>query len=301
MNFIQLKPNDTIGVMSFSDQCEDEHIEIQKKAKKYFESKNINIVLGNSIYKTNNEEQNIENKLQDFENLINNAKINLIISTKGGTSCDKIFDKLNYSKIKNKSFMGFSDNTLILNAIYAKTGIPCYHFVNYNDFGKENNEFNIEQFEKAFLSNKKYDVSKMTDFRIINEGRAKGELIGGNLSVFMKLLGTEYCPDLENKILVLEDLIWETSEEQLEINFNILKKQGVFNKVKGLVLGNYSSDKISIEEIAKKVIGPNNIIPIIKTEDIGHGGNNIVVPIGMGCIIDTKNKIIEYKEQKGHD
>lgn len=80
---MNLKPGDTIGVMSFSDQCEEEHIEIQKNAKEYFESKGINVILGSSIYKTDNEQQNIQNKLKDFEDLMNNNKIHLIMSTKG--------------------------------------------------------------------------------------------------------------------------------------------------------------------------------------------------------------------------
>lgn len=291
---MKLKPGDTIGVMSFSDQCEEEHIEIQKNAKEYFESKGINVILGSSIYKTDNEQQNIQNKLKDFEDLISNKEIQLIMSTKGGNSCDKIFQQLDYSKIKNKTFMGFSDNTLILNAVYAKTGIPCYHFVNYNDFGKEGNEFNIQQFEKAFLSNEEYDVSKMTEFKVINHGKTEGILIGGNLSVFSKLLGTEHCPDFENKVLVLEDLIWETTEEQLENTIIKLKEHNVFSKVNGIILGNYSSEKTSIEEILLKVIEKTNM-PIIKTEDIGHAGRNIVIPIGAKCFLDTSNNIIKYE------
>lgn len=190
--------------------------------------------------------------------------------------------------------MGFSDNTLILNAVYAKTGIPCYHFVNYNDFGKEGNEFNIQQFEKAFLSNEEYDVSVMTEFKVINHGKTEGILIGGNLSVFSKLIGTEYCPDFENKVLVLEDLIWETTEEQLENTIIKLKEHNVFSKVNGIILGNYSSEKTSIEEILLKVIGKTNM-PIIKTEDIGHAGRNIVIPIGAKCFLDTSNNIIKYE------
>lgn len=296
MIFQKIKKGDKIGIISFSDACKEKDIEILNYSKNYFNEKGISIVLGDSVFdKKNDIELLMNNKVSDFNKMLLNEDIKLIAPSKGGNSCFELLDKLDFEMIKKypKIYIGFSDNTIILNAIYAKTNIQTYHFINYKDFGKENNEFNRKQFEKAFLENNYTQIQDLTEIDIINHGKATGTLIGGNLTTFIKIMNTEYCPKIDNAILFLEDLILETTEKQLKDNFIILKNKGVFDKISGIIFGNYSSDISSIEDIAIEVIGNTNL-PIIKTNDIGHTYNNIVVPIGLNCSIDTYKNIVRY-------
>ena len=68
-------------------------------------------------------------RLADFTDMWNDPEVNMILMTQGGTTCSRLLDKINYQTIKNnpKIFSGISDGTILLNAIFAKTGLITFH------------------------------------------------------------------------------------------------------------------------------------------------------------------------------
>ena len=71
-----------------------------------------------------------------------------------------------------------------------------------------------------------------------------------------------------------------------------MKQNGVFDKIKGLWIGNYEHESgISLEKIAFDVIGSEYNFPIIKSNNFGHIDKKITIPIGIGVEIDTDKKV----------
>ena len=133
------------------------------------------------------------------------------------------------------------------------------------------------------------------EYVIIKEGKAKGILVGGNLSLVNEMVCGKYSIDFTDKILFLEELFVETSPELVSNYFYHMKQNGVFDKIKGIWLGNYEHESgITLEKILLDVIENDYTFPIIKSNNFGHIETKTVIPIGTKAKIDT-NKTVKIE------
>ena len=133
------------------------------------------------------------------------------------------------------------------------------------------------------------------DYRVIQNGKAEGELVGGNIFLIKGLASGKYSVDFTNKILFIEDLGIESYPIVVSNSLYYMKQNGVFDKIKGLWIGNYQTESgVTLEKIVHDVIGDEYNFPIIKSDNFGHIENKIVIPIGIKAKINTliDNKII---------
>ena len=191
--------------------------------------------------------------------------------------------------------MGYSDITVLLHAIYKKTGLVTFSGPNFVSLGTEYGEEQYKIFEDAFI-NKKLDKFNLGNKVSIRKGKAEGKIIGTNLGCMMYLIGTEYLADIKDNILFIESYI--TSPNECQRRFAHLKQFGVFDKVKGIVIGyNYDLQKNGnafpqMEDILKEYTKEYDF-PIIKCNDFGHKIVNSIIPIGGNVKIDNNEvKII---------
>ena len=128
--------------------------------------------------------------------------------------------------------------------------------------------------------------------KTIKEGLAEGQLIGGNLSLTRGMVAGKYNIDFTDKILFLEELGYETGPALASNYLYYMKQNRVFEKIKGLWVGNYEHEsKISLEKIILDTIGQEYDFPIIKSNNFGHTEIKTVIPIGTKAKIDTNQKI----------
>lgn len=296
----RLKSGDNIGVCSPSGIVEKKHNLDFKKSEKLLASYNIKTIYSKKLYaKSLKYSASPKEKSEDLNDLISNVEIKAIIFAKGGSNCNGILPFIDYDCIKKnpKAFVGFSDNTILLNAIYKKTGLITYHFTNYKGFCEKNIIFNKKQFEKNFIIGNKGIVDKNEEWVSIRKGVATGKLIGGNLASLVKILNTEYCPSFDNKILFIEDLSFESCAEDISSYLYQLKNSKVFEKINGLLIGAYDpKEGYTLEEIVMDVVKEYNF-PVLKCNDFGHTATNIVLPIGIKCTLDANKKYLVYEEQ----
>lgn len=108
----------------------------------------------------------------------------------------------------------------------------------------------------------------------------------------------KYSVDFTNKILFIEELGFETGPEMVSNHLYFMKQNGVFDKIKGLWIGNYEHEsKIDLEQIVLDVLNNEYEFPIIKSNNFGHIEKKIVVPIGTIARIDTsKDTKVELTE-----
>ncbi len=131
-----------------------------------------------------------------------------------------------------------------------------------------------------------------------SEGVAQGPLLGGNLSVFSRLLGTPFMPDLNGAVLLLEDL--GERPYRLDRMWTHLQLAGVFERISGIVLGEfidceekgapYTSADVLRELVA--AIG----LPCAAGFPIGHGEVNEPVPLGVRVRLDAAARTLTFLE-----
>lgn len=223
-----------------------------------------------------------EQKARAFHDLVKNPDIRGVIFAGGGNRALHLLDYLDFDLIRAhpKIYMGFSDATALLNAIHARTGLVTYHgpLAKYLAHNAQL-DFNLR-----FLKGEE-DVIPLTGAVTLRKGKTEGWLIGGNLSVFRRLSGSMDMPDVTGAVLFLEDTGEETS--RLDAEFCYLRRCGIFDKISGLVLGQFDNLKDSgrpfgftFEDIiAEHTNGLS--IPVLANAPFGHDKNsNIVLPIG---------------------
>lgn len=207
-----------------------------------------------------------------------------IFDLSGGDIANELLPCLDFEIIwKSEAvFWGYSDLTTLLNAIYAKTGKPSVLYQARN-LVSEAGVFRRSAFENTLL-HEKTDLFQIS-CKYIQQGRNEalptGIVIGGNIRCLLKLAGTPYWPDMQDKILLLE--AWSGGVPKMVTYLSQLKQLGVFEQVKAVLLGTFTemeekSCTPTIEELVCHYAGP--ALPVLRTREVGHGKNVLAVRIG---------------------
>lgn len=273
-----------IGVFSPASYVERDDIEA---AKALIESKRYEVFIHPQTYARHNQSAGTHiEKIKALHDLYRDNSIDALWAAGGGNRALHIVDQLDYELIKAnpKPMIGFSDVTALLNAITVKTGITNIHGPVFKNLPRHNEL-------DALLSG---DFSMpLGDSIILKGGRAEGPLYGGNLSVFQYLPETLDADFLKGAILFLEDCNEEIS--RIDRMFLHLKRLGVFDKISGLVLGQFTDLQdgarpfgFTLEDIVNEYTHGLDI-PIIMNAPFGHGEHLFSIPIGKKVIFDTQS------------
>ena len=291
----KLKKGDTIGVVSSSEPITEERIIDIESSTKFFEGLGLKVKLGK--YLKNNElgyGTTARNKAEDFNEMFKNKEVKAIFCACGGYNVNAVFDYLDYNEIKKnpKIVCGYSDPTSIINAIYAQTGLITFHGPNFGSLSYT--EEGIEQYSrqeviKRFIKGDLQLGNNEDEYKTIKEGQAEGVLVGGNLSLITHLVAGKYKLDFKDKILFIEELVYESPAGMASNYLYYMKQNGVFDKIKGLWIGSYESE-IPLEKIVLDTLGNEYDFPIIKSNNFGHIDRKTVIPIGVKENIDTNKK-----------
>ena len=253
-----------IYVVSFSDNVDKEKIEEVLNAKERFEKYGFNVVLGKSL--CDNSKENISYDLEQIEK--NGKDIDIVFCSKGGDSETENIQHVKMEKLKDKIVIGFSDNTIILNFMYIYNNNKSIHYMNFKEYEEDEDILKL----KKILENDLNDDSKkiIINYNTIRKGRLKGNVIGGNLTIFSRII--THFKTFKNRILLLEDLDIETDMKNVEKALDILEKYNVFEEVSGIIIGNYGCERTEKQKpfrdaILKRI---TRNIPVIENNMIGH-------------------------------
>ena len=257
----------------------------------------------------------VKKRVDDIHAAFADESVKAILTVIGGFNSNQLVKHLDYDLIRNnpKIFMGFSDITALHTAIYAKTGLVTYYGPHYSSLGMlKGNEYTLENMIKMlfedgennltaskewsddmwFLDQENRTFIKNEGWWHIQDGNAKGKILGGNLCTFILHLGTSYRPCFnEDTILFIED---DEMSDLLtfERNLQALINQDDFKNVKGLVIGRFQNaskvDREKLEFILKNKPELNNM-PIIANVDMGHTTPIATIPLGGKCEIVGKS------------
>lgn len=253
-----------IYVVSFSDNVDEEKIDEVLNAKERFEKYGFNVVLGKSL--CDNSKENISYDLDKIEK--NEKDIDIVFCSKGGDSETENIQHVKIEKLKDKIVIGFSDNTIILNFMYIYNNTKSIHYMNFKEYEKDEDILKLKKVLESDLNSESKKI--IIDYNTIRKGRLKGNIIGGNLTIFSRII--THFKTFKNRILLLEDLDIETDMENVEKALDILEKYNVFEEISGIIIGNYGCERIEKQKpfrdaILKRI---TRNIPVIENNMIGH-------------------------------
>ena len=293
----KLKKGDTIGVIAPSNYIEKDDLEYINASIALMEASGFKVKFGKYVFEdTLGYGTSPEKRAADINWAFKDDEVKAIMCVKGGEDSNTTLDYIDYEMIKKhpKIICGFSDNTSILNAIHEKTGLVTYHGPTFKSLTSWETGYAYKQFIKTFVEDTRSLImgEPEDEYTTIQAGQATGELVGGNLSLFTKLICGKYAVNLQDKILFLEELGFEAAPEMVNSNIYYLKQNGVFDRIAGLWIGNYEHpSKIGLEKIIINAIGDEYKFPIIKSDNFGHIDKKIIIPIGTKAEINTNEKI----------
>lgn len=282
-----LKKHSKVGIVACSNGQSLLNQENINKLIETLKSMDLTPICSNYIYAENSVfNGSPKEKGNAFMTLYKNPEITAIFDISGGDLSNEVLPYLDYEFIsKNpKPVFGYSDVTTVLNAINSQSSIPTYLYQVRNliyDF-KEVQQINF----KNSLFSDNDDLFNFS-YKFIQGENLGGVVVGGNIRCLLKLAGTKYMPDFTDKILFLESMGGEAA--LMSAFLNQLKQMGAFEKIKGLILGTFTKMQEnnispSISELVLNIIDNPNL-PIVKTEEIGHGTNSKAIVIGKNIIL----------------
>lgn len=300
-----LQLGDEIRVIAPSSAWSFERAKQYKRAKLNLEKLGFKVTYGKYIKPASHlDAVSVQDRIQDLHDAYQDSSVKAIMAINGGWLANSLLTYIDWDLIKAnpKPFIGYSDITVLLNAIYAKTGVTGYLGPNLGTFGlKHGAEYTATSLRNALLSEssslelkpsktwgegKKRKEYKTHPWEPIQPGKAEGVLIGGNIATLYLLQGTEFYPIFkQDTILLIEDD--DEAGEYTALEFDrrlesLLQQCGARKYIKGIVIGRFqTTSKISISTV-KQIIESKQLkgIPIVANVDFGHTQPLLTLPIG---------------------
>lgn len=279
-----------VGIVACSDAQKEEYRTQNEELVGFLESIGITPVMSSCIYEKDGGpfSGSPKEKAGELMRMFTDPDIEEIYDISGGDVANQILDDLDYEIIRKSRAVlwGYSDLSAVINAIYTMTGKPSvlYQVKFMTGFG------HAAQLQRERFQNREELFSPAFEF--VQQNAMHGIVVGGNTRCFLKLAGTRYFPDLENKILLLEALGGKVP--QMTTYLAWLKQLGAFEKVNGIILGTFTEmernhcipDMITL---VKEYARPET--PIAVTRDIGHGDNAKAIVIGKETEIKADGRM----------
>lgn len=274
-----------IALISCSNGLKESQMPIIDKLENIFNELNIEVVRSNVLFDFNNKWSGTgKTRANELMNLFMDNSIDAIFDVSGGDLANEVLSFIDFDIIKKnpKPFFGYSDLSVILNSLYSQSNVESYLYQIRNIAVNDNA---LEIF-KDFVLHKNNDLFKF-NYKWLQGNSMRGTVIGGNLRCSLKLAGTKFFPDFEDKILLIESLGGDVAKTTTYLTH--YKLMGAFDKVNGIILGNFTEMENNnltptVEEIILNIVDNPNL-PIIKTSEIGHSSDSKSIIIGKELIL----------------
>ena len=281
---------ETVGISACSNALNSRMADTIEEVKTFLGKSGRNVIMSSCVYEKNGIFSGTgKEKAQELMKLFSDSSVEEIYDVSGGDMANEVLDYLDFEKIKKSRavFFGYSDLTTVINAIYEKTGKSSvlYQIRNIAD-----EEYGTLQKNRYLNRKELYNPS----FELVQGNGMKGVVVGGNIRCFLKLAGTEYLPDLTDKILLLESMGGKVP--QMVTYLSQLRSLGAFKKVKGILLGTFVDMESygcepDIVSLVTEFAGGE--IPVAVTREIGHYHDSKAIWIGRE--IEIRKEVPEEK------
>lgn len=299
-----LKAGDTIGIIAPASPTTFEKVQL---AKLKIEALGFKVKLGKSCFKSMGYlAGSDELRVEDINNMFTDKEIKGVICLRGGYGSLRLLNKIDFQLLKDnpKIFVGYSDITTLHIAINQICNMVTFHGpMAVNIAEKFFNEYSRDYLIKALTSAKPMGMlTNPAGENIVKlrGGRAKGKIIGGNLSLVTSTLGTPFEIDTKGKILFLEEI----GEEPYRVDRMLtqLALAGKLEDAVGFVLGDWedceargTEESPKLIEVIKDILLPFKK-PILYNLQAGHCRIKLTIPFGVEAMLNADDKILKIEE-----
>ncbi len=180
-------------------------------------------------------------RLDELNGLLRRDDVKALFCARGGYGVLRLLPDLDYAAARRqaKLLVGYSDVTALHLALYERAGwrgLSGPLVVEWAEMGAAT--------ERLFWALAQGGTPQPLlgpageALRPMRPGAVEGVLLGGNLTLVARLLGTPYLPSLDGALLFLEDV--GEAPYRLDGLLAHLKLAGVFDRLGGLVLGGFT-------------------------------------------------------------
>lgn len=290
-----LQKGDTVAIVATARKNIDDNL---KPAIDLLHSWGLEVVIGKTIGLDDNQLAGTdEQRAEDFQNQLDNPNIKAIWCVRGGYGTVRIIDLLDFTKFKQnpKWVFGFSDVT-ILHSYINQMNIATIHGAMPITVARATPE-TIESLRKSlFGESLNYEMQTDATNKL---GNAKGELVGGNLSILYSLMGSNAQIDCKGKILFIEDI--DEYLYHIDRMMMSLKRCGCFDGLGGLIVGGMTKmrdNEIPWGKNANEIIADvtkGYSFPVLYNFPAGHFKDNRALIFGKQVSLEinaTTSKLI---------
>lgn len=258
-------------------------------------------VFGKNLFNVNHQfAGTTEERIADLQEALDNPEIKAVLCVRGGYGTVQLIDKIDFSKFQKnpKWIIGYSDVTVLHNHINKNFGTPTLHATMPINF-TTNTEEALESLKEVLFE--ALPIYTVEHHELNRNGEAKGELVGGNLSIIYSLIGTPSQLDTKGKVLFLEDLDeYLYHIDRMIIN---LKRAGMLADLKGLIIGGMSDMKdntVPFGKTAQEIIFDavkEYTYPICFDFPAGHINDNRTLIMGseVKLLVGKELTTLEFK------
>lgn len=298
-----------------------------KRAQLFLESRQVELVSGSLTGSQDHYRSgSIQSRAAEINQLIHNPEVTVIMSTIGGTNSNALLPYIDYEYLRShpKTFVGYSDTTALLLAIYTQApNCPVLYgpalvaaFGEFPPFVEQTWDYFQKIIEASsttavtltapkFWTDERANwetfehekVIYINQWRYTTESVLSGRVVGGNLDTMYGFIGSQYFPTLSAEdLLFIEDA--EKDAATVEKNFAMLKNAGIFDQVKGIILGKHAlfddcgTGRQPIDILLEVLNGAN--VPIIYDYDSCHTTPMMTTPIGAQATFDAVKMTVRF-------
>lgn len=294
----RLRPGDRVGMINPARAAfRTEPVEIQAEA---LEALGLVPVKGENFYKRRGYLAGTdEERAADINAFFADRSIKGLMGI-GGWGSARLLPHLDYDLIRAnpKPIAGFSDVTALLNGVHARTGLVTFHGphprvkASADYFRRVLLDGEMVTFQNPSEINEDELVQTRDRYATIHPGRARGRLIGGNLTVLAAIVGSPYLPDFDGAILFLEDV--REAIYRIDRMMTQLRLAGLLDRLAGFAFGRCtdcepgtSYGSLTLEEVLDDHVRPLGI-PAYRGAMVGHIKEQFTLPLGIEAEIDAE-------------
>ena len=315
---LKLKENDEVRVVAPSLSYKIIAQDLRLLATHRLNDRGLKVSFGKNVEICNRfASSSIKERVDDLHEAFADKNVKAIFSVIGGYNANELLPYLDYNLIRNnpKFFIGYSDTTALLNAINAKTGLITYYGPAFSTLGmKKGAEYILDDLDKTLFSDQPISYvpsEKWSDDAwfldqdnrnfhgnqgavSIQNGKAKGKLIVGEMTTLQLLFGTPYLPSLEGAILALEitDISSENALKIINRIVHSLEQQKGFKNIQGIIFGRFERNlNIDLSDFISLIMEHETLkdIPIVCNLDFGHTFPMTTLPIGKTVSLEVSS------------
>lgn len=296
----QLKTGDTIGIVTLGSPLSAVRID---EGIATLKNMGFSVLVGDHVYDSDGFLGGTpQERAADLMKMFENKDVTCILPTRGGVGVAGILPFLDFAVIKKnpKIISGYSDITVLQNALYEYSDLISFQSLLLLDFNSRTPAYNFDQFFAATsATTAPWTINNPPEIPLVNKvsGDVTGPIVGGNLTSFVGTLGTSFEINTEGKIICLE----ETHEPINTVYryLNHLKIAGKFDDCIGILMGECTNCEpaygVTYNELIDDFLVPLGK-PLMSNLATAHGRFKAAVPIGANLRMNTVARTLTVTE-----